>query len=133
MAGVVEGLVLNRGMYLSPGSHHVDKGSPQLDYKIHICLGEPDAEMTNRARSSVHFGLRISGGELCVRDGYDPTEWEFDQEGVVKTSLEDGYYAVGALWIPDSSFDGMQIMLYLKESESSVPGDGWPDLEYIVE
>jgi len=106
-------------------------GSPQLDYVVHVTTGSPDGAIESRAASRVCFGLRIEGGELCIRDGYDPMEWHAEGESVRRMPIPDGYYAVTALWTPTN--DGaMTIHLFFQQTNERIEGDGWPYLEYRV-
>lgn len=106
-------------------------GSPQLDYMVHVELGEPRSELARQAPARVRFGLDIAGGTLCVRDGYDPMEWHSAGESVHRVPMGDGYHVVDALWIPDDP-DRMTIHLCFCRADERISGDGWPYLPFRV-
>jgi hypothetical protein len=106
-------------------------GSPQLDYVVHVWRGAPSVDLVQRAASHVRFGLDVAGGELCLRDGYDPMEWRTEGDGVRRVPMHDGYYAVDGLWLPDDQ-DAMIVHLFFLLTEERLPGTGWPILEYRV-
>jgi hypothetical protein len=107
-------------------------GSPELDYELSVRLSPPPAATVKQAAAKVAFGLRIAGGKLLVRDGYDPMEWHRTGESVRRCAVPDGYYRVTALWIADDERDPMVVQLYLQTASRKVPGDGWPYLGYRV-
>lgn len=112
-------------------------GSPQLYYSVQLWSGALDGAATSTAASTVIFGLQIEGGFLCVADGYAPMDWGSDDYATCSISLTDGYYKLTALWLPDVAADAannidMRIHLHAERAEQSVPGDGWPYLEFRV-
>lgn len=107
-------------------------GSPQLDYELHVHQAPPPALLQKRAAAKVVFGMRIAGGQLLVRDGYDPMEWHRAGESLRRTAMPDGYYRVTALWLRDETRAAMIVHLYFQATTRRVPGDGWPYLGYRV-
>ncbi len=106
-------------------------GSPQLDYVVHVWRGAPPVDLVERAASHVRFGLDVAGGELRLRDGYDPMEWRTEGDSVRRVPMPDGYYAVDGLWVPDDQ-DAMIVHLFFLRTEERLAGTGWPFLEYVV-
>jgi len=107
-------------------------GSPQLYYEIHVHLEPLPTSMRERAASTVTFGMRIAGGQLLVRDGYDPMEWHRSGESLCRAAVSDGYYRVTALWLRDETRDPMIVHLFFRATTRRVPGDGWPYLSYTA-
>jgi hypothetical protein len=112
------------------GAHDVvflGTGSPQLDYQLRVFTGAaPLADADTR----VDFGLRIGGGALCARDGYDAMDWSPAGESLRTAAVADGAYAVTAVWRPGGGV--MRIDLYLQLADGELVGDGWPYLAYRV-
>jgi hypothetical protein len=107
-------------------------GSPQLYYDLEV-HDEPPPATGSAARC--RFGLRIDGGALWVRDGYDPTKWEAMPETLVPVPVRDGDYAVEACWIrsenEEDEKDGvMRVTLHFIAGPMPPVGEAWPELLY---
>lgn len=105
-------------------------GSPQLNYLIRVFAGEPTPVLRNSAGSTARFGIQLDGRALLVRDGYDPMNWSSDSPFVQRIPMDDGYYVVDALWVPDGEVTAMVVELYFQPAGDRIGGDGWPYLEY---
>jgi hypothetical protein len=100
-------------------------GSPELDYQLHFHSGDPDRQ----ARVQSSFGMRVDGGALVIRDGYDLMDWSDSDDQ--RLTIEDGYYAVDALWTPGEA--EMEIHFYFNRTDSRVDGDGMVELMWSAE
>jgi hypothetical protein len=115
-------------------------GSPQLDYRVHVSAGAPKAALTKAATARARFALKINGGCLLVRDGYDPMEWEAEAAHIQHVAVPDRYYAVDALHVgafgvkpphrPDDPDGPMVIHLFINPTARRIASDGWPFLKY---
>jgi hypothetical protein len=110
-------------------------GSPQLNYAVSAHVGAPTIARKRAALAQTKFGLHVKGGEVCVRDGYDPMRWNPRTPRKQTFAMRDGYYAVHALWTEASggTLDAdMVIALWFERRTRKVPGSGWPYLAYRV-
>lgn len=111
-------------------SHRVvflQTGSPQLYYDIEV-HDEPPPPTGAAARC--RFGLRIEGGALWVRDGYDPMKWEVMPDDLKPVPVRDGDYAVDACWIKGDDDGVMKITLHFLAEPMPPVGATWPELFY---
>ena len=102
-------------------------GSPQLYYDLEVHDEPPPAA---GAAARCRFGLRIEGGALWVRDGYDPMEWEAMPDSLKPVPVRDGDYAVDACWIKAENDGVMKITLHFIADPMPPVGTDWPKLLY---
>lgn len=105
-------------------------GSPELDYEIHVHDSPWESEIEDALYASVKAFLRVKGGALVVRDGYDLDEWLEAPDEIATIPMDDGSYHLTIAAEPGSGHSTMVLHLVAVQNDDNSNAQGTHELIY---